>query len=496
MKYTINNFQRGQTTSPYTSDGAFWRSANLDIHGLPGMARINYATTGSNASSGVNISGPVRDACPTGTGGICAFADSGTVKLLLGNSSWQNLGTSTFTANHVIQWRGHIIACGSTTISGIKEADFLTSGWTSISTSLDNASHKMIASKDGHLYICNGNKIAKLSQKVGQVFNITDSGTYDFELGYFSTIANDSVQSLEDFGRFIAVFIAKDNVRTTETEIGLWDGVSPNLFDAIFRIKEARMTSTLEHNGMVFVTGGKQGNIYQLTESGLSLYAQIKIGDYDNQRFVYPGLTSIFGPDGTINPLPNTSTLAWWKNRLMVIVGVKGSGLEPNGIYSIVDGKVNQEFLFSDKVEGEATIPGGLFAVTDYLIWGIDKGTGSSPRYLLNTMRDSFIRLQSGCYFETPLLRAGHKLKKNNIDRVEIILAKPLATGESLTIKYRKNIEDSWTTLGTKSHTTDGSHSSFTLPGIKEIENLQIRCEVGTGASSRNTPLLQEITLF
>ena len=42
----INNFQKGQSASSYTTDGAFAKSCNLDVFSQLGIAKINYLPTG------------------------------------------------------------------------------------------------------------------------------------------------------------------------------------------------------------------------------------------------------------------------------------------------------------------------------------------------------------------------------------------------------------------------------------------------------------------
>jgi len=211
----------------------------------------------------------------------------------------------------------------------------------------------------------------------------------------------------------------------------------------------------------------------------LRKYAQIKIGDYDNRNYLHKGL--VF------------NSMSWWKDRLMIGVDfVDGSTLTPAGIYSVKDGRVNHEFIPSNGLTDHTLKLGGMFSFQDYLFYGAGYGTTNVVDYI----RDDANRLQTGCYLETPLLRAGYKLQKGSVDRVEVILARPLQAGESFTVKYRRNINDTYTTLGTKSYTTDGAHSSYVLDGIKNIENIQLKVELGTGASSKNTPMINEITLF
>jgi hypothetical protein len=496
MRYSINNFQRGQTTSPYTSDGAFWRSASLDIHGLPGMARINYAPTEVTGTSPSALSSIIVDfASSFGTGADLFLSEQGkpTKRILATAFTPSNIGATTFSSYHVRAWKGYVIATGTTTIRATKITGAMDQAWTSMAATTGSITnieaHKMLkSSADDKLYICNGRYVGVLYENEEETFDPTDTDTFTFTADALRLPSNYQAQSLEDFGRFIAIFAAIEG--QNKTAILLWDRATSDAIDASFMINEIKMTSTLERHGSIYITGGHLGNVFILTESGIRHYAQIKSNNNDNGETIEAG-------GGTSYVDLAWTSMAWWKDRLML--SVRGSSEIPTGIYSIKDGVVNQEFL---PPQGSDTniIPGSIISWDnhsykgEYLLWGYRTLTPAG--YYLAFLRDQNNRQQTGCYFETPLLRAGHKLKKNNIDRVEIILAKPLATGESITIKYRKNIEDSWTTLGTKSHTTDGAHSSYTLPGIKDIQNLQIRCEMETGASSKNTPLLQEITLF
>ena len=70
-------------------------------------------------------------------------------------------------------------------------------------------------------------------------------------------------------------------------------------------------------------------------------------------------------------------------------------------------------------------------------------------------------------------------------------------TGAEMPSFYRDNINDSWTTLGTWDFATYGAKSSYIFPaGIHKVENIQIKIELTTGASSKNTPFLQEVRLY
>jgi len=487
MKLQINNFQRGKTSSPYVS-GAFWKSANLDIHGLDGLARINYLPTAVAGSGDAAIAAlPVSFTSLSGVGGDIVFTDyNKPVKRLDFPSTITKIGNANFDAANVINWKGYILANYFTILKATAISANMNGAWTQISTGLDNVGrHNMFSSiADKNLYICNGNKVASLIEEDGQTFDPTNAETFTLTLAAITLQTGYAVKSIEEMGRFLVLFC--DITSQNRTAILFWDRVSTTL-DAMYEIKEPNMVSTLEHHGTIYITGGLRGNIYKLTESGLSHYVQIKVDDYDNQKYVLTGVLP------SLSATYPYQTLAWWKDKLMVVTNMGASGIEPGGIYSVKDGKVNHEFLCSNGVATSSNTLSSIMAWGDYLVYGWWDG---STTYSLDVIRDDNNRLPSGCYFETPMLRAGYKLGKNNVSRIEAVLARPLQTGEGLTIKYRRNINDSWTTLGEKTYTTDGAQSTLVFNGIQGIENLQIRCEMITASTSKNTPYLLEITLF
>ena len=495
MKLSIKNFHLGKTSSPYTTDGAFWKSQNLDIHGQEGIARINYKPTQVTSTSPVLNKLTHSFASLSGVGGTMVFVDqSGTVKTFSPPNTMSNVGTSptTYSGYYVAVWKGYVIANSSTTIKASLIAAGMDNAWKDISSGLENiTSHQMLVStKDPKkIFICNDNKVAILEEPAGKVFDPDDGTTFDIGAGNLAALTLDSkyrVQSIEEFGRYLAIFIeVKSHDRTL---IMLWDRETATTVEEIIEIKEPKMVGTLEHEGIIYITGGRDGNIYTLTPSGIKHHAQIKIGDIDNRNnLAYQG-----GIDYGIGA---DKPMAIWKDRLMVVINNQSPyGLTPTGIYSVKDGKVNHEFLPSAGDGSSFIRLGAIAAIDDYLIWG---WTTASTTSGLDFVRDDNDRATSyNCYFETPLLRAGAKLQKNSISRIEAILARPLQTDEGVRIKYRKNINDSWTTLGTKDFATNGAQSSLVFPGIPNIENIQLKVEMTTGAASKNTPYLQELILF
>jgi hypothetical protein len=494
MKLVINQFYKGQTSSPYTTDGAFWKSCNLDIHGQEGLARINYKPTGVSSSESIMRTGfgldsldkmYFTDVVTDSTNGCVKYFDMTTKAI-------DKLGSAKRYLDSITYWKGYLIGTPSyVRYAATSDLTSLQLNYNAIGSGVGQAwgafggflwlyagARPKIAESliNGKLYFTDGIYVGQLQQNDGETFSPTNAGTYTLTPTHLQHPNFVNCESFEDFGRFLAVFTTKaDN---DSTIIFLWDIDAPTV-DSHFVINEPNMTRTLSKDGVIYIAGGKRGNIYTLTESGVRLYATIKVGDYDNQNYLHKDV--------------HFNSIAWWKDKLIVGVDVvDNSTLIPAGIYSVKNGVVNHEFIPSNGLSDHTLKLGGMLTFQDYLMYGVGDGTDNYIDYV----RDDANRLSSGCYLETPLLRAGYKMQKGSVDRVEVILARPLQTGESFTLSYRRNISDSYITLATKSYATDGAHSTFVLPGIKNIDNLQLKFEMGTGASSKNTPLLTEITLF
>jgi hypothetical protein len=111
------------------------------------------------------------------------------------------------------------------------------------------------------------------------------------------------------------------------------------------------------------------------------------------------------------------------------------------------------------------------------------------------TSQTSYLYVTSyGGYFESPLYVVGTNKNKRTFTQIEWQLVKELATGEGLQIKYRVNLNDSWTLIrtyiysGTKTATNkivgavSSDNDTATIP---PCENIQIRGELlGTATTT------------
>lgn len=479
MPLIINNFHQGQSFSPYTSDGAFAKSQNLDVFSQLGIARINYLPT---ACAGTFLDLPVclvRASNSTTT--IYMSDDSGNV--FSANSSLTTPDFSTTytdtTGKYIIHWKGYLLGANTTALEYWNTPNFTTFGSALTST----PEHFIFESKnDGKLYICAGRYISTLEENAGQNFDPSNGATFTHTAAAFTLPENYQAIGLSEMGSYIviaAIPIPGTLIYTMpETYFFIWDRANTTA-DNIISIPEANMTTLKSIGNRIYISGGEQGKIYVFSESGLEPYCQIPF-DLSNNLSIEIGL---YGH----------SSLIFWQDKFLAGVS-SDDGLYPAGVYGIKDKRICHEFLPTEGYDGSTKDIriGGMLPLDNNSFmfgwenntdgtWGIGKVSTSNNRQTSYTS-----------YFESIFYPVGLRGQKKSFDKVEVQLSRPLQTGEGVRIKYRKNINDSWTTLGTQTYTTNGAVSSLEFAGIHNLENLQLRVELTTGATV-NTPYVLEI---
>jgi len=483
----INNFHRGQASSPYIDDGAYAKAANIDIFGLPGIARINYKPVKESGTTiGDNIpSNFARD--PESATDVYATDNASNVYYSNdAGGSWSLLASGKGTKCAV--WKDYLFVAGTTTLNTYGPLSG-TPSWTSFQTNLENTSeHKMHVSRnDGLLYICNDRYVASLEEKSGQNFAPGTSATYTWTPqhltlpeGFHSLCLEEQRENL-----LIGSYYGNSASQIQRATIFIWDR-EKNLYDYPLSIPIGLITSMINVANRVYVAGGSRGKIYLFSENGMTPLFQLPF-DYDDGDDINIGL---YGRQG----------LAVWKDQLLIALD-SDDGLAPAGIYAYKNGALTCAFLPSTGADGSNNQLriGGIYAFDrNTLLYGcFDGGQAVGSRGFIDRIKDTFNRYDGyAAYLESLYYRVGTKHKPANFSNVEVQLARPLQTGEAVRLKYRTGINDSWTTIGTFDFASYGAVSSnvFKL-GLHGIENLQARIELETGSSSKNTPYLYEVVI-
>src|SRR3990167_1348244 len=489
----IKDFHQGQSSSPYVRNGAFARSQNLDVFSQSGIARINYlpvAATGTIDDLLISITR--SSVSPTtfyaASNSNKAYVIGPTTNPVTISGLLESNPTS---GKYVLHWKGYLLTF---TTNNLKYFD--TPNWTNLAGSplFSQATiHNYLVSKnDGRVYFCDGRYISVLYETSGQ--NFTPSNVATFNDGNWSgthqvfTLPEEyQALGLAELGRYLIIAAVNIDNNFSEsknpiTAYFFWDR-SASTVDQILELSEKRMTNLLGIGGTIFISGGDKGKIWKITESGLQFHNQIPF-DYDNEKTIQIG--------GLGYP-----SMVWWQDMLLVGVS-SSSGLYPAGIYGIKDNKIAHLFLTSEGFDGSTKniSIGSIYSYdegTFFFGWkNITDGTIGLDRIITSGNR----QISYSSYFESLFYPVGTRGGKKSFDKVEVQLARPLQTGEGVKIKWRKNINDSFTTLGTRDYATDGAMSSLEFAGIHNCENIQIRCELTCAASSQNTPYITEVRLI
>ena len=481
----INNFHKGQSSSPYVADGAYAKAANLDVFSQLGIARINYLPT---KESGTTITAtPTCFAADPANASRLYVADSGgeTYVSTDRGDSWAAL-----TANkgqYIVVWKDHLIAVGHTSAINTYGPLSGTPAWLAIGSTTNVADFIFVSENDDKVYILHNNKVDTLEEVAGQDFDDATGGTFTLSAGvltlpegYEGICLSEQKENI-----LIGAYSGLSGAKLKKATIFVWDrGTTSYSFPV--RIPEPSINAMLNVGNRVYVSTGRDGKIYLFSESGLQLYAQIP-QDYDARKDCE---VARYG-------------LGWWRGKLIVATKtVNIANSLPTGLYGIRDGAVNCEHLIASGEDGGSDFLeiGAVYSidtgVDDVLLMGYyDK---QSTAYAIDRITDNHNRVASyGAYFESLFYRIGTPTNQESARKIDIQLARPLQTGEGVRISYREDINAAWTTLGTFDYTTYGAHSSFPMNfGKKDIRNLQIKCELTTGATSKNTPYLYELIIY
>jgi hypothetical protein len=238
-------------------------------------------------------------------------------------------------------------------------------------------------------------------------------------------------------------------------------------------------------NSYVYILAGIEGKVYKSNGTQAWQIAQVPVSIAN----ILGGKYLEFYPGAIIQ----------YKGRLFF--GVSSQSTDGMGVYSLLETSqgniLNMEHFISTETTGgtNPVIIGALLGITrdqlvvgwrDNATYGIDRTNTASYAYTTN---------YSG-FFESPLYIVGEHVISRKFNELEFYLAKELAASEGIRIKFRVNLTDTWTTLGTYTTTDIGTgKTSYHEENINipETNKLQIRIELlGT---STTTPEFKQLTL-
>lgn len=480
---TILAPREGIAQSPHIGFGDV---RNLDIDSIPGIAQLNtLMQKKSGATVDAQIKWIVRD--PVTTANFFAVDSNGSVY----NSSdsgatWAELSDRDGSGQGLAIWKDYLFVCETTTIDvygPLSGAAAWTNNWKTIDT--DSDWHPMFVSKnDGKLYGGAGRFVFSVEENSGQTFAPATAASFTFTAQALDLPSPYKIKCLEELGNNLmcGTWQGTNIYDVREAVIFPWDRSSVSYGQPI-QMSEYGVHAMHNSGNVLYVLAGIEGVVYK--SDGVNAYPIARLPqDLSGGKYLewYPGAICTF------------------KRKIFVGVGNGGStAISGQGVFSLNQtGKgnvLNLEHLNSQLTDGSAapvkisalcpvtkeTLMLGWRSDTSY---GIDVSSATSFAYTTD---------YSG-FFESPLYVVGNIKNKKKFEYLVLNLGKKLATGEGIRVKYRANLTDSFTTIGTYTFTSLGAVISHTdIADIPSCETLQIRVELlGT---STTTPQFKSLVL-
>lgn len=478
---TISNFQKGMSSSPYLGF-AHIRNCDIRQENKLGSIRINRKSIATASTINGLIKWFVTD---TITGSIYGLTSTGYLyKSVNLGQTWTEVTGNTKTLGYgqgLVYWKGNIFVARSTSLD-VYEIDDSTwsNGWQTLNTVY--GFHPIIVGQDDILYIGNGRYVASLQENTGQDFDKDTGATYTWNAQALDLPEDYEITTMCELGTNLLIGTRKgaNLYEQKVADIFPWDRTS-DTFELPIKLEENGINQMININNTVYVCAGIIGNFYTTNGSSTQLAFKVPINIEDTEYGTW------------INPYPNAIMLH--KGALYFGLSTGGGNLDPLAIYSYKNGVLTIENTISTGADGSTGIVqiGSLLSVGNeaYII-----GWQSASTYGIDTVAvDNGNRVTSyGAYFESQMFRVGSNLKERTFTTIDFSLGKPLSSGQGVRISYRKNIEDSYTVIGTFDYATLGAVISHNSPAyIADAEWVQIKCELTT--TNATTPELVEIRI-
>lgn len=470
----INEWYKGIAESPHLGFGAM---RNVDITSVPGVVQANLKLT---KVSGSTITGmPKWAAVDPRNGNIWVLdTDQKVYKSTDDGASWSHVSgntTSGGVGEGLAIWKDYLFVARDNEIdvygplSGVAA---WSNSWKTDLTPVDannavEATHPMLVGQDDVLYIGNSRYVASVSENTGQTFAPATAASFTYTAQALDLPTGYKVRCLAELGQNLMIGTWRGfGINDTQVaDIFPWDRVSSS-FGLPIRLQEFGVHALLTVNNLMYIIAGVNGSVY--VSNGTSTRLLRKIPD---------DLTNFQG-GAYANFMPGA--IAYKDNKIYFGMSAGGTNVTTPvfGVWSVsTTGTLNFEYAISDGTidfNGTHTI-GLVFPVAAGRML---VGWRVSSTYGLDLSESSTRYTNYLAEVPSPMYRVGNPLQPTQFQEIDVILDKPLASGDGIRIKYRSNRNDSFTTLGTYDFSTDGIgavdnfHISFPSPSFVNLQFL------------------------
>lgn len=280
-----------------------------------------------------------------------------------------------------------------------------------------------------------------------------------------------------------------------------WNQVDPSFSDLI-ALPESNVKAMINVNNMVYILAGFKGNVYITNNSVASLVTTIP--DY---------CAGIAGtPSSYIEPYFYWQDIMYVRGRVYVSVldqtAVKAGNC--GGIWSFIPTQnfyVGQDVGVSMRLENQNSY--GNYSGAATLLLPSQEQNATGPQYW-SGWKNSYDVTHSTLYgidatsavpattalIETDVVATGSLLKKDSFEQVEYKLAAPLTTGDSVSISYRLNLTDAYTSCGSVVQEGITPFSGYFVANFQNTQWVQFQIAlIPNGLSTSSFVRLTEVRL-
>ncbi|MDQ3816114.1 MAG: hypothetical protein M3362_00300 [Acidobacteriota bacterium] len=481
----IKDFQSGIADSPHLG---FADIRNVDIYSSPGVVRLNWKTT---KQSGTNVTDLIKwFVTNPSNGDIYGLGDTGKVyKSTTAGASWSVVSGNTTTSaagNGLAIWKDYLIVARNVSIDVYGPLSGTPTWSNPFGTLQTSAFHPMLATQDDKLHIGNGRYMASVQERASTTFDPGNSSTFLFNDKALDLPANYQVKCLAELGTnlMIGTWQGSTIYQRKVADIFPWDKKTSS-FTQPLKIGENGINQMMTFGNLLYIIAGTNHNMYVSNGASVSPFKKLP-----------SSVTSLDYASGTyMDPYPGAITSHKGRIFTGVSSGTQSSMIDGFGVWSVEPS--DRRLVFENQISTGTTNAtnniriGALASVSNdsYLISWQDNTT-----YGIDVVGNSFYDSYAG-YVVSPLIQVGSPMPNARIQitKQAFQLAKPLATGQGIRLKYRRNLSDNWTTIGTYDYATNGAVISgrFEVP-INDAEFIQIRAELTT---SNTSPELKYVIL-
>lgn len=328
-----------------------------------------------------------------------------------------------------------------------------------------NYAGQLVVGQDDFLYTTNGNLISKLevtaSGTVGVAPTIIINTSLDLPDGQYTTC-------ITEYGTKIAVGTDKGRIYTWNRQAGTLG--NPGLADLPVVFNENAIYQLYSYQNRLYVTAGRNGNVYVSDGTNYRKLATIPF----TERFEINNQTAYIQPQVTYNP----NAIAISSKGNLLVGNVSTNTVAESAVWEIQDtGEVILAYkLATGKTSASSIGIGFINSNETSLRVGWFNGASDGIDENTNTFANVTI--------ESPLIRVGTYNKKKSFEHIEWTLADTLASGDEITVSYRKNTSQSYTEINTWTFATLGAIASFEdIAGIADCEFIQLKLETTGGVN-------------